>query len=279
MHLLVCFLLPALARGAPLQQQQQQQNSSVAVAVCPSIATQGSFNLTEWIRASWFIQEQQLNGFQQPEDLFCVAATYELEGRTVPLWDGKVVSVYNYQNRGAVNGPGTNPEAEPLCARLIDPDRPSDSIINAPCFLPNALAGPYWVVAAGPSPQRYEWGIVSGGPPTVPDPEGGPGCTTSETGTNGAGLWLFHRRPIISEEEMADIRTVARMNGFTTSRLRPVFQRDPETGERCEYVGASVRIVTILSCPSLQLGSFGSTEPDTHVRLLLLLPILVQAHG
>ena len=92
MHLLVCFLLPALARGAPLQ-QQQQQNSSVAAAVCPSIATQGSFNLTEWIRASWFIQEQQLNGFQQPEDLFCVAATYELEGRTVPLWDGKVVSV------------------------------------------------------------------------------------------------------------------------------------------------------------------------------------------
>ena len=28
--------------------------------------------------------------------------------------------------------------------------QPSDSIVNAPCFLPNALAGPYWVVAAGP---------------------------------------------------------------------------------------------------------------------------------
>ena len=59
----------------------------------------------------------------------------------VPLWEGTVVSVYNYQNRGAVNGPGSDPEAEPLCARLIDPEEPSNSIINAPCFLPNALSG------------------------------------------------------------------------------------------------------------------------------------------
>ena len=45
--------------------------------------------------------------------------------------------------------------------------QPSDSIVNAPCFLPNALAGPYWVVAAGPrcvsplahtnTPRCVEW--------------------------------------------------------------------------------------------------------------------------
>lgn len=239
LRLLLCVLfLPATALGAP-RHHWQQKNFSVAEDVCLPIATQGSFNLTEWVRASWFIQEQQLNGFQQPEDLFCVAATYELEGRSVPLWEGTVVSVYNYQNRGAVNGPGTDPEAEPLCARLIDPDRPSDSIINAPCFLPNALAGPYWVVAAGPSPQRYEWGIVSAGSPTVPVPGSEPGCTTSEEGVNNAGLWLFHRRPIISEQELEDMRTVLRVNGFATSRLRKVFQADPVSGERCEYIGAS----------------------------------------
>jgi hypothetical protein len=57
--------------------------SASATAECPPIATQGQFNLTEWIRASWFIQEQQINGFQEPEDLFCVVATYKDEGRTV----------------------------------------------------------------------------------------------------------------------------------------------------------------------------------------------------
>lgn len=248
-RLLLCLLLPVAALGAPRQLKNLSATWDARQDVCPPIATQGSFNLTEWVRASWFIQEQQVNGFQQPEDLFCVAATYELEGRTVPLWEGTVVSVYNYQNRGAVNGPGTDPEAEPLCARLIDPDRPSDSIINAPCFLPNALAGPYWVVAAGPSPQRYEWGIVSGGPPTVPaDPGTEPGCTTSEEGVNGAGLWLFHRRPIVTSQELLDIRTVARMNGFTTSRLRTVFQVDPATGERCEYAGASEFPTSVLRC-------------------------------
>ena len=102
---MLCILLPAVVLGAPRQQQSSAEVAESREDVCPPIATQGSFNLTEWIRASWFIQEQQLNGFQQPEDLFCVAATYELEGRTVPLWDGTVVSVYNYQNRGAVNGP------------------------------------------------------------------------------------------------------------------------------------------------------------------------------
>jgi apolipoprotein D and lipocalin family protein len=243
MRLLLSLLLPAAALAAP-RQQHENQDTAAEEDVCLPIATQGSFNLTEWVRASWFIQEQQLNGFQQPEDLYCVLATYELEGRTVPLFDGTVVSVYNYQNRGAVNGPGSDPEMEPLCARLIDPERPSDSIINAPCFLPNALAGPYWVVAAGPSPERYEWGIVSAGPPTVPAPEGEAGCTTSETGVNDSGLWLFHRRAIISEQELEDIRTVARMNGFTTSRLRAVLQEDPETGERCEYVGEAPPIMS-----------------------------------
>ena len=160
--MLAALLASAAALGAPVLRPH-------AADVCPRVATQGGFNLTEWVRASWFIQEQQVNGFQQPENLYCVVATYELEGRDVPLWEGTVVSVYNYANTGAVNGPGSDPEQEPLCARLIDPEQPSNSIVNAPCFLPNALAGPYWVVAAGPSPDRYEWGIVSGGQPVCPN--------------------------------------------------------------------------------------------------------------
>ena len=264
------LLLPAAFAAPQLQRPALQTDDAEA---CPPIATQGSFNLTEWVRASWFIQQQQINDFQPPENLFCLVATYllssmipshhvshsgvsahgflltrccaascryELEGRTVPLFDGTVVSVYNYANAGGVNGPGTPVEQEPLCARLVDPERPSDSIINAPCFLPNALAGPYWVVAAGPSPERYEWGIVSAGAPNVPAPDGS-GCSTSEEGINDAGFWLFSRRPIISEQQLEDIRTVARMNGYTLNNLRPVLHMDPATGDLCQYEGARIK--------------------------------------
>jgi lipocalin len=56
-----------------------------------------------------------------------------------------------------------------------------------------------------------------------------------------SGFWLFSRRPIVSEEELESIRVVARMNGFTTANLRTVAQRDPETGELCEYEGARIK--------------------------------------
>ena len=219
--LLSAVAAPVLERAAP---------APAAMQVCPPVATQGDFNLDEWIRASWYIQQQQLNDFQQPDDLFCVMATYEAEGREVPGFDGTVISVYNYANRGAVNGPGTDPEQEPLCARLIDPSEPSNSIVNAPCFLPNLLGGPYWVVAAGPSPERYTWGVLSGGQPGVPGADGG--CSNTEEGQSG--FWLFSRTPIISEADLEDIRTVARMNGFSLDLLRTVPHQDQTTGERCE---------------------------------------------
>lgn len=218
MRLLVALIAThRLAHAAPLGDSDPR--AATSSEGCPPVATQGNFNLTEWIRASWYIQQQQITGYQSPEDLFCVVATYELEGREVPGFDGTVVSVYNYQNRGAVNGPGTDPEQDPLCARLTDEDEPS-KIINAPCFLPNLLAGPYWVVAAGPSPQRYSWGIVSGGQPDVPAPDGS-GCSNTEEGVNGSGFWLFSRSPTLSAQDLEDIRTVARMNGFALDRLRP----------------------------------------------------------
>lgn len=156
----------------------------------------------------------------------------------MPGFEGTVVSVYNYQNRGAVNGPGSDPAQEPLCARLADPQEPS-KIINAPCFLPNILAGPYWVVAAGPSPEHYTWGIVSGGQPDVPGADGG--CSNTEEGVNGSGFWLFSRTPVLGESELADIRTVARMNGFSLGRLRQVQHLDAATGERCQYLGARIK--------------------------------------
>ena len=38
--------------------------------------------------------------------------------------------------------------SDPLCAREEDPAVPAQLSV-APCFLPNGLAGPYWVLAVG----------------------------------------------------------------------------------------------------------------------------------
>ena len=118
--------------------------TSASFAACPpaQFHTLGpSFNLTEYTRATWYIQKQQITGYQNLSTLFCVTATYALEGKKVPLSNDTVATVYNYANEGRVNGPNQNAENMTLCARAVDPDDPSKLAV-APCFLPNALAGP-----------------------------------------------------------------------------------------------------------------------------------------
>jgi hypothetical protein len=57
--------------------------------------------------------------------------------------------VYNYALEGSIDGKPENDEnGTVLCARQTNASCPAQ-IINAPCFLPNSLAGDYWVIAAG----------------------------------------------------------------------------------------------------------------------------------
>ena len=108
-------------------------------------------------------------------------------------------------------------------------------LLNAPCFIPNVLAGPYWVVAAGPSTGCYEWAIVAAGEPKVQEPDGA--CSTSTKGTNGAGLWLFTRAPTGAAvpAQVAAMRKVLTGMGFSLSQLRDV----PQKG--CLYAGANIK--------------------------------------
>ena len=143
--------------------------------------------------------------------------------RTVPFYDGSVIDVYNYGRINGVNGTLENPNNFTLCARQLNSSNPAE-IINAPCFLPNILAGPYWVIAAGPSSHNYSWAIVSGGPPTVRYADGN--CSTKLTGTNGAGLWLFTREPYgdFAINSVKIMRNILREIGYTTSLLLNVTQ-------------------------------------------------------
>eukprot|EP00606_Chrysophyceae_sp_TOSAG23-5_P000086 GSChrysophyteH2.ASY1.ANO1.1732.1 assembled CDS len=190
-----------------------------------------NFNSTEYISHTWYIQQQQITEYQPKNSFFCVTQTLEDNGNHVPLFKGPVISVYNFANTGKVNGPLQNADNTTLCARQADKDTPSN-ILNAPCFLPNAAAGPYWVIQAGPSDANYEWAIVAGGPPTVQYDDG---CTNTLDGVNGSGLWLYTRDPLDSSEYVPVMRKMLSGMGYTLSQLYQIEQHG------CSYKGAFLK--------------------------------------
>lgn len=211
--------------------------SSVVSASCPDVKPLAGVNVTEWSRKSWFIQQQQINGYQSAEDLFCVVATYALnESKKVPFFKGTVLSVHNYETKGKVNGPVESSDVnvpDGLCARQPDNDV-SGKLLVAPCFLPNVLAGPYWIIAFGAneSTGEYVWGAISGGAPTVQFDDG---CTTKETGVNGSGLWIITREQVASGEIIQEARNALTKLGYTLQRLKPVAQKG------CSYEGFIIK--------------------------------------
>lgn len=238
------IMIAAGAKGAPVAVEQLPGALSGAAASrskCKTVSPASELNSTEYVRATWYIQQQQLTGYQAKEDLFCVAQTFDADTtEKVPFYDGQVIAVYNYANLNEVNGANVNDQnGTILCARQPDPEDDPARLINAPCFIPNILAGPYWVVAAGPQPTTdgsyvpMEWAIVSGGQPTVSYPDGG--CTTKLTGTNGSGLWLFSRKPVADAETIKTMLSTLQSLGYTTKELLPVAQAG------CRYDGANIK--------------------------------------
>jgi lipocalin len=196
---------------------------------CKPVQPLKDLDLAQYINKTWYIQQQQITGYLPKDENYCVTATYAEAGAKVPLFHGTVVSVLNYDNKGMVNGQTESTQnSSALCARQPKSNEPARLLV-APCFLPNALAGDYWVLAVGP---KYEWSIISGGQPTVQYADG---CTTKEKGTNGAGFWLFSREPVASEKTLTEMRTKATELGFTLSRLNPVEQAG------CNYTRAVIK--------------------------------------
>ena len=78
----------------------------------------------------------------------------------------------------------------------------------------------------------HQWAVVIGGNPTVAYADG---CTTSETGINNAGLWLFSRSPVASDATMAAMRALLTAQNISQSRLHTV----PHDG--CKYAGAVLK--------------------------------------
>lgn len=218
-------LIPGMKRGSCVEAAMKDSN-------CAVVSPLADVDLDAYISATWYIQQQQVTGYQDEDEFFCVAATYRQEGASVPFFSGDVISVYNYANKNQVNGEATNTaNGTVLCAREEDESTPG-SLAVAPCFLPNALAGPYWIVALGYTDSGdLSWAAVSGGQPTE---EYDDGCTTKLEGTNNSGLWILSRSPVAADEDIEAARSALSDLGFTLSQLQAVEQNG------CSYEGALI---------------------------------------
>lgn len=218
--------------------------ASVTEAKCAPLTVQEDFNISEYLRATWYVQKQQKNGYQPVSSLNCVTATYNEtyhgEPGKVPFFHGEVFTVYNDcrldNKNGDVCNAFTSPDfkpsfAIPLCGRVPDKASPA-KITVAPCKLPNILSGDYWVAAAGPQPDNYQYAIVVAGQPSV---EKSDGCTTPDTCWNPAqfscGLWFFTRDPVPDSTVMAALMDAAKGKHISTKLLKTV----DHTG--CKYDG------------------------------------------
>ena len=198
-----------------------------------SLQTDPPVNLTEYMRASWFIQQQQLTSYQRLRDLYCVTATYNMdEYGKVPFFQGQVISVYNYANRDQVNGVNQNNNRTVLCARIKETCHP-EKLLVAPCFLPNLFAGPYDIVAVGPQTYQYDWAIVIGGQPT--EYVGNNTCTTSQDRINNSGLWLLSRTPELDNTTLEKMYDILEKKNISTTQLNKVEQKG------CNYTGAFLK--------------------------------------
>lgn len=189
-------------------------------STCPVVSPMSDFNLTEYIKDKWYIQKQQVTSYLPVELNYCVTAKYQVSNKLIPFYFGEVLSVFNYANFNEVNGPSTNKNNFTLCARMRNETDPARLLV-APCFLPNFFAGDYWVIAAGPSSNNYQWAIISGGQPTVQYPDG---CTTRNDTSNGAGLWFFTRNQTVDSNVIDEMSNKVKSLGYTTSQLNDVKQ-------------------------------------------------------
>lgn len=211
----------------------------------PGFDSVKGLDLRKYVSAPWYVQEQMPVAYQSVEDLYCVRARYQPKDEDDL---SKGITVYNYANKGEVNGlaegtSGTGGSGFELQAVVPDPDDASKLLVG-PTFLEELLGrelaekfyGDYWVVAVGQSSNEtlgYDWAIISGGPPRT---RGVDGCVTGSKlfdrfQINGAGFWLFARKPVDPESTKV-MRKVAEEKGFDLSVVRKVEQ------EGCKYEGA-----------------------------------------
>lgn len=212
--LLFCLLSASLS--AALQGDANLNSMNPQDAPCPAVTTAPDFDLAGFVSKRWYVHQQAPTQYVPIEKNFCVYAEYEiLKKKTLPWRYG--VGVHNY----AENAKGDQ-FGGALCAAAADPDD-SAKLKVAPCFLPQAVAGPYWVLAYD---EGKGYALVSGGQPTFRTPKG---CTTGD-GVNDSGLWIFLRSRKRDDKLIKEVQKIAKNMDIDVSVMNDVDQTNCEKG-------------------------------------------------
>lgn len=84
---------------------------------CETVEPLADLDLDLFLEHTWYAQQQQLTSYQPADELYCVSATYNNSGATIPFFSGLVISVYNYADKDEVNGePVNTADGQVLCA-------------------------------------------------------------------------------------------------------------------------------------------------------------------
>ena len=159
--------------------------ASATATSCLTVETVPDLNLTQYVSRPWYVQKQAPNSYTLEDYNRCVTAQYVEKGYST-FW-GYTIGIYNYAENALGESMGGD-----LCAKPTP--QSSSQLWVAPCFLPVALSGPYWIV-------DYEedeingYALISGGQPRKivqtngcgPD-SNSPCCKTGDD-INNSGLW------------------------------------------------------------------------------------------
>mmetsp|Transcript_44284 Transcript_44284/g.96333 ORF Transcript_44284/g.96333 Transcript_44284/m.96333 type:complete len:203 (-) Transcript_44284:171-779(-) len=185
--------------------------SVASAAVCPPAGfntTLTDFDIKQYASAKWFTQQQMPVTYLPTNQNYCVYAEYSVKDKQTLL--GYDVGVHNHAEESS----GKVHQVD-ICAKIVDGK--AGKLEVSPCFLPTAVAGPYWVLSYNES---EGYALVSGGPPTK---ESNDACKTG-SGVNGSGLWIFTRKQQRDEQLLAKVRGIATDLGFDVSVLNDVDQ-------------------------------------------------------
>lgn len=219
-------------------QDNETQSSNITCPVVRPLTNDTTiFDLSNFTAHSWFVQKQQVNGFQPTvdEDFFCLVHTF------VPRWEDDFLDYVHYGTKGSVDGPpqvwdvGDIPES--LATWCAGQDDEGGGFLRiSPCLLRSLLSRigfPMWIIDVAPD---YSWAIISGGEPDDLRQIDPPLCTTRTNvsaevlaDSSGTGLWLLTKERIASNETIAEMEDVLYDKGIYTGDLFPVVQ------EGCSY--------------------------------------------
>jgi len=198
------------------------QTTAPSVSCLPATTVE-NFNVTEYAAAPWYVQQQAVNAYTPSDQNRCVTAQYQIrDDDDLDWWErswwGYTVDVFNYAETATGKSSGGS-----LCADF-DEDHPSRLRV-APCFLPQIVAGPYWILSYREGVEDG-YALVSGGQPrhaveeeTDCGADGTDSCCKTGEGINRSGLWILTRQRNPSDPLVSEVRGIAKQLGFSTSVL------------------------------------------------------------